>query len=330
MGCGKTVRSFTCKACGIRFSKAASTSGIYGTGTDSGSSISCPSDVDSALEWTYRPPKAKWCYEGGHTLQPFIESSLSSSSSSSALNQKKPDPRRICHDIVSLRASSKLQEQINAIPTQHPNVRILTIQSAGICYDDSLKITLHNLVMPKLEQLLLLDVSFQKITLNQHLTPVLRTLEMQNVPDDCEISIQCPTLQEVNIRFNCPDKNDWVNDMLSHATKLRFFQSYKLWIDSISFASNDLEEIHLHRSDSLYRIQLWAPRLQYLRLQGCYSLEELDVLEEHPVLSKELPEGYEMSEFEVETTNSCVGSVIEEVLTTHPRIYWEAEDICEY
>jgi hypothetical protein len=63
--------------------------------------------------------------------------------------------------------------------------------------------------------------------------------------------------------------------MLKAATRLESFDSYKLWVKRLIFASNELRSVDIHRSDSLESLQLWAPRLEFLGLQACFALTRL-------------------------------------------------------
>jgi len=52
----------------------------------------------------------------------------------------------------------------------------------------------------------------------------------------------------------------FVRPWVTAATKLRSFDSYKLWVGSVSFASNCLRSVDLHRADSLLCLNLWVGR----------------------------------------------------------------------
>lgn len=58
---------------------------------------------------------------------------------------------------------------------------------------------------------------------------------MQNVPDECDMTIELPALREVSIHY-LGDCDDVVNVMLARATRLESFDSYKLWCASRSSA----------------------------------------------------------------------------------------------
>ena len=50
------------------------------------------------------------------------------------------------------------------------------------------------------------------------------------------------------------------------------FDSYKLQLNEIHFASNELYDVDLHRSDYLEKITLWAPNLHEPSVQGIRPL----------------------------------------------------------
>jgi len=209
----------------------------------------------------------KYCYSSPHTIKPLPES----------------DERRIRDDALVLHTSPNLQQQINDIPTTIPNIKCLVIQSAG-CYDDSLQLNL-DVAMPKLEKLKLIDVAFDKVVLNKELTPLIEDLFMQNVPDDCDITVQLPELKSFSMYYyGPPDDETWFHEMLEYAKKLKAFDSYKLRIGhEPHFASNDLKSIRLHRAECMESISIYAPNLEELNLQACYGLMgTLTILDTHP------------------------------------------------
>ena len=144
--------------------------------------------------------------------------------------------------------------------------------------------------LPRLESLQLVDVPFKEVRLTQALTPNVKNLRMQNIGDECDLEVVLPKLRDVTIHFYRPDSgldddggSPVIDAMLAAATKLRTFDSYKLWLGSLSFASNSLKSIDLHRSDSLGRLKIWAPNLESLGLQACYRLERWGCYKVHSV-----------------------------------------------
>lgn len=143
-------------------------------------------------------------------------------------------------------------------------MKTLTITSKG-GYDDSLRVALEQ-HLPELQEVQLVDVSFSKITLDAERTPNLRSVRLQNVPDDCELSLLLPDLRSFSIYYWNGDCRI-INRMLQTATQLESFDSYKLWVDELHFASNALADINLHRSDALDTLTIWAPNLTRLGVQ---------------------------------------------------------------
>ena len=210
------------------------------------------------------------------------------------------DERRVFPNTVTLHAGPSLQNDIDALAA---DVHTLTITSANGFYDDEnpavLRRELHSLV-----RLNLVDVAFDAITLTTATTPSLQHLRMQNVPDECELELELPRLKTVSIHYLRGECEHAINTMLRSATSLERFDSYKLWVDELHFASNDLREIDLHRSDSLDTLSIWAPRLRVLGLQACYSLDNLTFLTTHPTLASLLPVNHTPPPLEVNTTNA--------------------------
>lgn len=226
--------------------------------------------------------------------------------------------------MLVLNVGPNLQKEIEEIPSTMPNVRILTIRSTG-CYDDSLSPTL-DVSMPLLETLKLIDVALDRVKLNTELTPLIEELFMQNIPDDCDLTVLLPELKSFSMHYYGPPNNDaWIHDMLSTATKLQTFDSYKLRIGpELHFASNDLQSIRLHRAECLESLSVYAPKLRELSLQACYGLDgELTILESHPGFSR--PSG-RPSAFSVNTANACLSQSIARTLRSNSRAMLDDDD----
>ena len=108
--------------------------------------------------------------------------------------------------------------------------------------------------------------------------------------------------------------------MLRAATGLVAFDSYKLWVhEPLTFASNELRSIDVHRADALPGLSIWAPNLQDLGLQACYGLEFLEFPETHATLSALLPRSHEPTTFDVNTQNANLGRAAAAALARNPR-----------
>lgn len=239
---------------------------------------------------------ARWCYAGVCTTIPLPPS----------------DKRRVMRGFAALKAGPQLQEEIDALPA---DTETLTIMSDGFYDDDSAVVLERHL--SKLTELQLVDVCFDKIVLNEALTPLLQHLRMQNVPNECDLTVEAPRLKSVSIHF-LGDCDDVINTMLAHATELESFDSYKLWVHELHFASNNLASVDLHRSDALDTLTLYAPNLVSLGLQACYGLETLTFRASHPTLSSLLPAGHTPPPLEVNTTNANLGRAARKALREHP------------
>ena len=288
-GRGSATWTFNCKACGKEFKKSSADS----NGMDTAPIVS----------------GENFCYIGPHTIKPL----------------KDNDQRRVHDGTLLLYAGSTLQRQINDIPNTMPNVRHLVIQSTG-GFDDEFKPSLE-VALPKLQSLKLINVAFDKVTLNNDLTPLIEELSMQNIPDECDLTVELPKLKSFSMHYYGPVDNDrWIHTMLNTATSLVTFDSYKLRIHpELNFAGNDLQTIRLHRAECLERVFVYAPRLKELILQACYDLSSggITILDTHPNFIR--PPG-SSSNFTVDTTNACINESIVRTLEGNQRVIWSGPD----
>ena len=282
-GGGSNTWFFNCKACNEAFSKRSANF----DGLDTAPIVS----------------GEKFCYNGHHTIKPLKDS----------------DQRRNHEGTLLLYAGSTLQQQITDIPNTMPNVRFLVIQSRG-SYDDILAPSLE-VAMPMLQSLKLIDVAFGKVKLNHELTPLIEELFMQNIPDECDITVELPKLKSFSMYYYGPVDNErWIHTMLNTATSLVSFDSYKFRICSqLKFAGNDLQNIRLHRAECLERVSIYAPRLKDLSLQACYDISEVELLDTHPNFPRPPGRG---SNFTVNTTNASINQTIARALENNPRVIW--------
>jgi hypothetical protein len=103
----------------------------------------------------------EFCFAGVHTTKALPGS----------------DMRRAFPNAVSIAAGPSLQADIDALPV---HVQTLTIRSGSGLYDDRLQGVTLEKYLPELQELQLIDVSFEKIVLSAALTPMLRHLKLQN------------------------------------------------------------------------------------------------------------------------------------------------------
>ena len=240
----------------------------------------------------------KWCFEGSHTHADLPPG----------------DKRRVFARSASLLFGPTLQKEIDELPL---DIETLTIATSGF-YDDSMGFKLDR-PLPKLQKLQLIDICFSKINLNPSLTPNLRSLRMQNVPQRCELTVILPELREVEVHYWSGNESSMRN-MLSAATKLESFTSYKLCSNQkLSFASPELVCIDLQRSDSLSALSIWAPKLFHFGLQACYNIETIDFLESHPLASSLPPNFKCTTRMVVNTVNAVLSHKAKRALHNHPR-----------
>mmetsp|Transcript_10161 Transcript_10161/g.25486 ORF Transcript_10161/g.25486 Transcript_10161/m.25486 type:complete len:121 (-) Transcript_10161:131-493(-) len=102
---------------------------------------------------------------------------------------------------------------------------------------------------------------------------------------------------------------------------LEKFDSYKLWSASkLTFASNALRSIRLHRAESLRELELWAPRLEKLDLQAVWDLDRIEFVE-NPALRAQLEEGFTFTApLRVSVINGKIGANARRNLLEHPSV----------
>lgn len=229
----------------------------------------------------------------------------------------KPAAEKRKVEALWLRAGPDLQAQIDSIPSTMPNVEKLAIHAFDEC-DERPKLAVS---MPKLRELEIENVDFQSIKLTPGLTPNLKDLWIQGIPDDCELTVKLPSLLRVNIAYYGPsEKDDWIHEMLTTATKLKFFQSVKLHVEGLLMTSNNLQEIIIHRNDLLCDLVIYAPRLLCLSLSSCDMMDgRIVILDSYPGLKAPL----KTTRFDFTAANTCLSRAIRGYLKFNPRVIKE-------
>jgi hypothetical protein len=245
---------------------------------------------------------SEWCYEATHhTVEPIMDSM---------------DHQRVFRDLVVI-SPPNVQDQIDAI--DETTIKVLKIYADGPMIDtiavNKPKLTRN---FPKLEELTIENVDFATIQLTNANTPKLNRVSFEGVSEKCEIDVRLPCLKSLSIYYH--DGHDWIEKTLEAATKLVSFDSYKLCrVGSLGFYSNDLESIRLCRAECLSKLDLWAPTLEKLDIQGCYDLSSIIFLDKHPLKAKLSANFYFDEELQVKVDNAILGNEAKRALMEHPR-----------
>jgi hypothetical protein len=167
-----------------------------------------------------------FCFEGAHTTAALPAA----------------DQRRVDRSAAHLVVGARLQAELDAM---HANDDLVTLKvSSAMFFDDSASFQLRGLRMPALVTLQLVDVCFEAIELTAALTPNLASLRLQNVPEECALTILLPRLRDVTIHYHHGD-DAWVNAMLAEATELVSFDTYKLQARHCSSLSSSFSPLSL-------------------------------------------------------------------------------------
>jgi len=220
------------------------------------------------------------------------------------------------------------QRAVDEIPE---DAETIVIRSIGTHADD-VHLTFPTKRYPKLQLLRIHNVEMKSLTLTSDLCPNLLALDTMNGLNACAASgalkIVAPTLRQIIMHyFDGPQRI--IQDMLDAATDLKLFESYKLYIRtapddgecaSLTFRSIDMLAVDVHRADTLGKLTLGTPRLQYLGLQACYSLD----IEFLPTsIDKEVRKVFTMCgepKLRVNVRNASLGARALATLRTHYRV----------
>jgi len=132
----------------------------------------------------------QFCYQGEHRTKALLASNV----------------RRVFSNAANL---SELQAQLDSLPE---DLVTLTVYNSSF-YNESYQYTLEK-CLPKLQSLQIVDV------LTEETTPAIRSLRLQNMPDDTDLVVALPELRDVTIHYydtRC-DSKDTINSMLAAAT----------------------------------------------------------------------------------------------------------------
>jgi len=222
--------------------------------------------------------------------------------------------------------ANEIQTKVNDLDG---NSEVKVLKLIGDIRDHEERMINLIICLPSLDELILEDVHMGCMVLDQTSTPKLRKIWMQN-PNDSgrqNYTIQCPNLEEFSIFHWGAGDWKWLQDMLDTATKLKKFDSYKLRVGYLKFASNHLESICLHRAELLQCVDIWAPRLTNFSVQAAYDLSQVHFLKIH-ALKAELPSDFTFDEeLSVNAENVNLGNHALEAIATHPRFRGTRESL---
>mmetsp|Transcript_7250 Transcript_7250/g.17760 ORF Transcript_7250/g.17760 Transcript_7250/m.17760 type:complete len:354 (+) Transcript_7250:173-1234(+) len=228
--------------------------------------------------------------------------------------------RRLDRPVVVLADGANLQSRLDGLNTS--GVRVLSITGRRMGCEGSRRLRVDQ-NFPDLEELRIEDVALGKVRLTPENTPRLRNFLTQNpTPDDVpDFVMDCPKLRELSIFHWTAGHWEWLHDLLCSAKELELFDSFKIWgVRKLTFASNALRRIRLHRCDGLLNLELWAPRIEHLDVQAAYDLEDIRFIENVELRDK-LPSGFTCSApLRVTAVNANLGAMARENLLAHPRV----------
>jgi hypothetical protein len=251
---------------------------------------------------------ARWCYSGPHSFLPIAAG----------------DDRVVRSTNVSLCGGAELQSKINTLASEHSKVKNLTIRDQ---FFDEKNVIELDCSLPNLQVLIVDGIKLSKLVVTDENMPSVKKLVMINVGciDNMTFRVNVSKIEDLTIHFMDSDDISIINTMLKAATRLVKFECYKLWVHDgmLKFASNYLEKIWIRRSDCLTGISIWAPRLKSLSILGCFDLQKVEILEDHPLKSMlKGSSANKLSSFSLDLTNSVQpADKLYKKLAKHPRVH---------
>lgn len=181
--------------------------------------------------------------------------------------------------------------------------------------EDNHTIDFYKTKFPMLKELSILHQFIQSVYFTAECFPLLESLHIEQplVPDQFFFNTDLPNLVHMSLRFVGLILASEFGPSLSRSPKLKTFISYKLYglgckADHKIVLPN-ITNLDFYRCEDLKGLKLWAPRLENLNLQACYSIRKVDILNVN-----RKPAGFpgpeydfkgEPSKFEVNCTNCC-------------------------
>ena len=225
------------------------------------------------------------------------------------------------------------QEEIEMLASSEigQNATNLSISPRDYC-DNSPEIDYSLVTFPLLLEL---SVHYQKIKaihITKDNTPKLKHLSIEQVAEEVEYFLtDLPDLETIVLQFVDLSDPRGFGKSLSRSPKLNSVNCYKLWGLSGTKSSLVLpscEHLKFYRSDDLGYLKIWAPKLERLNLQACYSIKEVTILDSIPQGYKAKGKEYnfegKLSDYKVNFINT---SVPRGNITTHARCIKVVKDL---
>jgi len=172
--------------------------------------------------------------------------------------------------------------------------------------------------LPALESLECMFQAVRAVHFTRENTPRLKRLSIeQPCATDLEyFDTDLPDLESMGFEHVHITDPSGFGKSLSRSPKLKRFSSYKLWglggpkSKTHVLVLPNCEYLSLYRSDDLSYLKIWAPKLEELNLQACYSITEVTMLDRKP-------RGYSGAEYKFSGVPSKYE--VNLVNTDHPR-----------
>lgn len=162
-------------------------------------------------------------------------------------------------------------------------------------------------------------------TFEESAFPKLKSLHIRfpfdgepDTPDDWDVfKVRLPELQELILEHPGTVQPAELKAATQACPKLLYLCLYKVYVERLSLVLPSAKQVWLHRMECLKSVSIYAPCVKEMRLQACYDLTNVNILQR----AQGIPAGSaEESKFVLDVTNCTFNKPEIDKLREHPRV----------
>eukprot|EP00929_Paragymnodinium_shiwhaense_P105259 TRINITY_DN70198_c0_g1_i1.p1 TRINITY_DN70198_c0_g1~~TRINITY_DN70198_c0_g1_i1.p1 ORF type:complete len:443 (+),score=62.86 TRINITY_DN70198_c0_g1_i1:119-1447(+) len=233
------------------------------------------------------------------------------------------EPPRARSQVV--KSASFNQSSLRSLAAQTPHILKLHLCGSGISNPAVLDFSARGVFFPEMTHLEVQNWPLRSGVFTERVFPKLKALHIifpfdsePNTPDDWDrFEIQLPDLR--SLILECPgtvEPSELRASTLA-CPSLVYLCLYKVSVETLSLVLPSARQVWLHRLDCLKSLTLYAPCVKEVRLQACYDLTGVKVLQRAQGAPRvEIAD----SKFVLDVTNCCFIKTEIERLREIPRV----------
>lgn len=246
---------------------------------------------------------------------------------------KRPTPKDIEFDIEDpppdrsqvINDASFNQGSLKSLAASTPHIMKLHIRGQGVSKPPVLDFKAGGISFPELTHLEVMNWPLKSGVFDASTFPKLKSLHIifpfdgePDTPDDwAGFKVQLPDLRELTLECPGTVQPSELKDSTIACPKLEYFCLYKVYVESLSLVLPSAKLVWLHRMECLKSVSFYAPCVQEVRLQACYDLNNVKVLQRAQGIQRV---DVEDSKFVLDVTNCCFGKMQIERLRELSRV----------